>query len=218
VEGAGQLLRIHRVILDVSVLVRPGTPEWPGDVPFSCGWSCRIADGASVNLSNIAGSPHVGTHADAPLHVRDGWPASDALPLEPFLGDALVLDVSDAPAGPLGVDADDPRLAGVTRLLLRTGRTIADGRFPDHWPVLTPACAAALTSRGLVLLGVDAPSVDERESKSLAVHQVLFAGGAFILENLDFRRVEPGRYELVALPQRLDGLDAAPVRAVLRRG
>ena len=60
------------MILDISVLVRPGTPEWPGDVPFSCGWSSRLADGASVNLSHIAGSPHVGTHADAPLHVRDG--------------------------------------------------------------------------------------------------------------------------------------------------
>jgi arylformamidase len=205
------------VILDVSVLVRPGTPEWPGDVPFTCGWSCRLADGASVNLSSIAGSPHVGTHADAPLHVRDGWPASDALPLEPFLGDALVLDVSDAPSDALDINAGDARLAGVTRLLLRTGRTIADGRFPDDWPVLTANCAAALAAHGLMLLGVDAPSVDARESKSLDVHHALFGGGAFILENLDLRGVEPGRYELVALPQRLDGLDAAPARAVLRR-
>ncbi|MDB4899690.1 MAG: hypothetical protein JWN53_1498 [Gemmatimonadetes bacterium] len=205
------------MIFDVSVLVRPGTPEWPGDVPFTCGWSCRLADGASVNLSSIAGSPHVGTHADAPLHVRDGWPASDALPLLPFLGDALVLDVSDAPSGPLDINAGDARLAGVTRLLLRTGRTIADGRFPDDWPVLTANCAAALAAHGLMLLGVDAPSVDARESKSLDVHHALFGGGAFILENLDLRGVEPGRYELVALPQRLDGLDAAPARAVLRR-
>jgi arylformamidase len=65
---------------------------------------------------------------------------------------------------------------------------------------------------------VDAPSVDERESKTLDVHHALFGGGAFVLENLDLRGVTPGRYELVALPQRLEGLDAAPVRAVLRRG
>jgi len=204
------------VIHDISVLVRPGTPEWPGDAPFSCGWTCRLADGASVNLSHIAGSPHVGTHADAPLHVRDGAAASDDLPLEPFLGEVLVLDVSDAPAGPLDVSADDSRVAGCTRLLLRTGRSIAGGRFPDDWPVLPAAVARVLTQRGLRLLGMDAPSVDERESRALDVHHALFDGGAYVLENLDLRDVRPGQYDLIALPQRLGGLDAAPVRALLR--
>ena len=204
------------MLYDVSVAVRVGTPEWPGDAPFDCGWTARIADGASVNLSSTSGSPHVGTHADAPLHVHDGWPASDALPLGAFLGDALVLDVSDAATGPMAITPDDLRLAGVERLLLRTGRTIAIGRFPADWPVLSAETAAALARRGVRLVGVDAPSVDARESKSLEVHRALFAGGAFVLENLDLRDVPEGRYELIALPQRLVGLDAAPVRAVLR--
>jgi arylformamidase len=205
------------VILDVSVLVGPDTPEWPGDVPFSCGWSCRLASGAAVNLSHIAGSPHVGTHADAPLHVRDGWPGSELLPLSAFLGPALVLDVSGEPDGVLALAADDPRLAGCERLILRTGRSIAEGGFPAAWPVLAARTAAALAARGVRLVGVDAPSVDVRESKTLDVHHALFGGGAFVLENLDLRRVAPGPYELIALPQRLAGLDAAPVRAVLRR-
>jgi arylformamidase len=205
------------MIHDISVLVRPGTPEWPGDTPFTCGWTCRLLEGESVNLSHIAGSPHVGTHADAPLHVRDGAPASDALPLDAFLGDALLLDVSDSPPGPLRLAADDPRLSGCTRILLRTGRSIADGRFPDRWPALSANTAAALAHRGVRLLGVDAPSVDERESRTLDVHHALFDGGAFVLENLDLRGIAPGRYELVALPQRLAGLDAAPVRALLRQ-
>jgi arylformamidase len=205
------------VLYDISVAVRVGTPEWPGDAPFGCGWTALIADGASVNLSSISGSPHVGTHADAPLHVRDGWPASDTLPLAVFVGEVLVLDVSAFVPGPLALDTDDPRLAGVERLLLRTGRSIADGTFPAAWPVLTPETAAALASRGLRLLGVDAPSVDERESKMLEVHHALFGGGAYVLENLDLRNIPEGRYELIAPPQRLVGLDAAPVRAVLRR-
>jgi arylformamidase len=204
------------VLHDISVAVRVGTPEWPGDAPFGCGWTTRIADGSSVNLSSISGSPHVGTHADAPLHVRDGWPASDDLPLGAFLGDALVLDVSAAAPGPLPLAPDDPRLAGVERLLLRTGRSIADGVFPSAWPVLSAATAAALADGGMRLVGGDAPSVDERDSKVLAVHQALFGGGAFVLENLDLRAIAEGRYELVALPQRLVGLDASPVRAVLR--
>ena len=203
------------MILDISVLVHAGTPEWPGDVPFSCGWSSRIEQGATVNLSHVAGSPHVGTHADAPLHVRDGWPASDALPLEAFMGPVLVLDVSRAPAGTLALDAGDPRLEECERLLLRTDRTIADGSFPAAWPVLSAATAILLAAAGVRLVGVDAPSVDERESKSLEVHRALFGGGAYVLENLDLRGVTEGRYDLVALPQRLGGLDAAPVRAVL---
>ena len=206
------------MIHDISILVRPGTPEWPGDVPFSCGWSCRLAEGASVNLSHLAGSPHVGTHADAPFHVRDDGPTSDALPLEPFLGPALLIDVSGAEDGELPLRADDPRIAGCERLLLRTGRSISAGQFPSGWPVLSAAAARALVRGGIRLVGTDAPSVDERESKTLDVHHALFESGGYILENLDLREVPEGTYELVALPLRLAGLDAAPVRAVLVGG
>jgi arylformamidase len=204
------------VLYDISVAVRVGTPEWPGDAPFGCGWTTRIADGASVNLSTISGSPHVGTHADAPLHVHDDWAGADALPLAAFIGPAIVLDVSDRADGPFSLDVNDSRLASAERLLLRTGRTIALGAFPAAWPVLFVETAAALARRGLRLLGVDAPSVDERESRALDVHKALFGGGAFVLENLDLRGVPDGQYELIAPPQRLVGLDAAPVRALLR--
>ena len=175
-----------------------------------------MAKGASVNVSAITTSPHVGTHADAPLHVRDGWPGADELPLQAFHGASTVVDLSDL-HGSVSL-AELERRTGATaveRLLLRTGRTIADGRFPDDWPVLDEACVRALLGRGLRLLGVDAPSVDERESKSLPVHHTLFDGGGCILENLDLRHVTPGEYELIAFPVRLMGLDAAPVRAVL---
>ena len=203
------------MIRDISILVHPGTPEWPGDVPFTCGWSARIAQGATINLSHTSGSPHVGTHADSPLHVRDDWPASDQLPLHPFLGPVVVLDLSRSPDGPLALEADDPRLLGCARLLLRTDRTIADGTFPRAWPTLSSTTARSLAVAGVTLVGVDAPSVDDRDSKTLDVHQALFAGGAYVLENLDLRGVAEGRYDLIALPQRLGGLDAAPVRAVL---
>src|SRR5919204_4246440 len=84
------------MLRDISVRVRPGTPEWPGDTPYSCRWTSRLADGASVNLSATTASPHVGTHADAPLHVIDGAPASGELPLAPFLGRAVVVTVDAA--------------------------------------------------------------------------------------------------------------------------
>ena len=207
---------------DISIAVREGTPEWPGDTPFSCRWAWSMAAGASVNVSAVGGSPHVGTHADAPLHVKDGWPGSHELPLEAFQGIAAVVDVSecdgeidlallDRKAAASGVD-----LGHIERLLLRTGRTIATGAFPAAWPSLTESAARTLIGRGLRLLGVDAPSVDQRESTALRVHHMLFSGNAYVLENLDLRRIAPGTYELTAFPVKYMALDAAPVRAVLR--
>jgi arylformamidase len=204
------------VIRDISIALREGTPEWPGDTPYACRWASLITNGESVNVSAVIGSPHVGTHADAPLHVRDGWPGSHELPLDAFVGNASVIDVSSIP-GPIEAEAIayDPDIHG-ERLLLRTGRTIAGGQFPQEWPTLTEACVKTLLGRGLRLLGVDAPSVDARESKTLPVHHMLFSGNAYILENLDLRRVPARAYELIALPLKYMALDAAPVRAVLR--
>jgi arylformamidase len=210
-------------LYDISTTLHKDTPPWPGDTPFSCEWPWLIASGASVNVSSLTASPHVGTHADAPLHVHDGWPGAQELQLESFCGPALVVDVTG--------EEDEISLEALTRalgrppeatirqrprLLLRTGRSIAAGEFPEGWPVLTESCARALLGFGLGLLGTDAPSVDSKESRTLDVHRMIFTGNAAILENLDLRRITPGEYELMAFPLKLLGTDAAPVRAVLR--
>lgn len=192
---------------DISIALRPGAPEWPGDTPYSCRWTQQLARGDTVNLSAVTTSPHVGTHADAPLHVHDGWPASDDLPVEVFAGPATVCSFDR-------VDAL-PRVP-LERLLLRTGASTAAGVFPAEWPTLSVRQVESLLARGLRLLGVDAPSVDARHSTTLEVHHALFAGGAYNLENLDLRDVPDGAYDLVALPVKIVGLDAAPVRAALR--
>lgn len=192
---------------DISMALAPGAPEWPGDTPYSCRWTQSLARGDTVNLSAITTSPHVGTHADAPLHVHDGWPASDDLPIDAFAGPAVVCSFERVDALPH---------APLERLLLRTGCSTAGGAFPPDWPVLSVRQVEALMARGLRLLGVDAPSVDARHSTGLEVHHALFSGGAYNLENLDLRDVPDGAYDLVALPIKVVGLDAAPVRAILR--
>lgn len=202
-------------LIDISVVVSEGTPEWPGDTPYSCRWTWDMARGDSVNVSCIATSPHVGTHADAPFHVDSSWPASDSLALDAFAGPATVVDVSGLD-GPIAFPSLGSHLTS-SRLLLRTGRSIATGPFPLSWPWLHEDTVRELLARGLRLLGVDAPSVDGRDSRTLDVHRALFRGGAVVLENLDLRDAPPGEYELTAFPLRIAGLDAAPVRAVLRR-
>jgi len=202
---------------DISLRTRPGLPEWPGDTPYDCRWTWQMAQGASVNVSAVTMSPHVGTHADAPLHVLPGGRAIDELPLPLFCGPARVLTLDGTPRD---IDVDEilervPK--GTSRLLMRTRCSVAAGAFPDDWPALTAEAARALALRGLLLLGVDAPSVDRRESKTLEVHRAVFSAGGAVLENLDLDAVEDGEYDLTAYPIRLGGLDAAPVRAVLRR-
>ncbi|HEX2781139.1 MAG TPA: cyclase family protein, partial [Gemmatimonadaceae bacterium] len=127
-------------LIDISVVTGTGTPEWPGDTRFSCGWSARIAEGSSVNLTTITSSPHVGTHADAPLHVRDGAPAAERLPIDAFVGPVLVLDVSGPPRD-LGEELAERVPRGTERLLLKTGASIAEGRFPADWAALSAATA-----------------------------------------------------------------------------
>ncbi len=203
--------------LDISIPMGSRTPEWPGDTPFSCGWTMKLAAGGSVNLSTITTSPHVGTHADAPLHVHDGWPASHELPLTAFAGRAFVCSVDPSIDTVAAEDLRSlPSRGPVERLLLRTQCSVAGGSFPKRWPVLSVATVRVLLERGLVLLGVDTPSLDGLDSKTLDVHKALFSGGAFNLENLDLRSIADGEYELVAYPLLLADLDAAPVRAILK--
>lgn len=203
-------------LIDISVLLSPGTPVWPGDTPFSCLWTWELAEGSSVNVSAITSSPHAGTHADTPLHVTNGGAASESLSLAAFRGPATVVDVTDI-EGEIQIERIDREIGHVSirRLLLKTGRSIAGGEFPESWPWLSVHCADELVRRGVLLVGMDCPSADDRESKTLSVHHALLDRGVCVLENLDLRDVAPGTYELDALPMKIAGLDAAPVRAVL---
>lgn len=209
-------------LIDISIAIGTGLPVWPGDTPFTCGWTARREDGSSVNLASLHMSAHAGTHADAPLHVESAWEGSELLPPAAFVGDALVCVLPDALLGRGDALIDIPVLehllgdAVCTRLLMRTGCSVATGEFPEAWPTLTDPAAVWLLQRGVRLFGVDAPSVDARSSTALPIHHRLFAGGAFVLENLALGDVLPGRYELLAQPLLIRGVDAAPVRALLR--
>jgi|DewCreStandDraft_2_1066082.scaffolds.fasta_scaffold00161_8 arylformamidase len=203
-------------LYDLSWPLMPGLPVWPGDHPIRWNWTLRRAQGASVNLGAVATTTHAGAHADAPLHVDDAGAPIDALDLEAYWGEAYLADappdgrLDDAWAARLLAD-DPPR-----RLLVRTGCWRDERTFPTDFPTLTPAAAARLAAAGLRLYGTDAPSVDAFHSVDLPVHRALLGAGVAVLENLRLAGVPPGRYELVALPLRLVGADASPVRAVLR--
>ena len=211
-------------LIDISIPLSAATPPWPGDTPFSCGWTCRRERGDSVNLGTLVTSPHVGTHADAPMHVESEWAPSESLPARVFVGECVVIALPDDHAVTDDVDATllesllVPYIGEerVSRVLLRTGYSVAYGQFPADWPALTVGAVEWLLARGMELWGSDAPSADRRTSTALPVHHAVFGGGAYVLENLALDHVTPGRYELLAQPLAVHGADAAPLRAMLR--
>lgn len=202
-------------VIDISRTLTPATAVWPGDQPVEIAWTARIADGATVNLSAIRFSTHAATHADAPRHYEvDGAPIEE-LPLLHFVGPCFVINARKERAlHPALVTFNDALRC--PRLLFRTRHSdVGDGVWdPDLAPIL-PETVERMARQGVVLVGTDAPSVDAADSTSLDAHHALARHGIVNLENLALDGVEAGPYWLSALPLKVQGLDAAPVRAVL---
>lgn len=203
------------MIYDLSPVLRPDTPVWPGDTAFQSRLTWAIADGASVNLSALTTTPHLGSHADAPFHTEPRGEGISEMPLERYLGPCRVIKVPNQPLIELrhveGIDLTNP-----ARILFKS-ESVRDRRtFPERFTALSPEVAALLAERGVLLVGMDTPSVDPFDSKTLDAHHALFRGNVAILEGLVLDGVPEGVYELIALPLRMAGLDASPVRAVLR--
>jgi arylformamidase len=202
-------------LYDISLPVDARTAVWPGDTPFHLQWNCRLEEGESVNLSTVTLSVHTGSHADAPLHFDPRGAGIGELDLSPYLGLARLVDVSGRQTIEIA-DLEHLDLARAPRLLLRTGAWPDPSRFPEQIPVMAPDVPDWLGDRGVVLLGLDVPSVDTLDSRDLPNHHALNRRGIRILESLRLDGVPEGEYELIALPLRLAGADGSPVRAVLR--
>ena len=158
---------------DISPAVHAGTPVFPGDTPYQQQWSATIAPGCPVNVSAITLSPHVGAHADAPLHYDERGAAIGDVSLDAFLGPCRVVHAIGC--GPLiewrhiahAVDATLPQ-----RVLVRTY-----AKAPVHWDgqltAYAPGTIERLADRGVLLVGIDTASIDPADSKTLASHQVI---------------------------------------------
>ena len=202
---------------DISPPVYAGAPVFPGDTPYQQRWAASIGPGCPVNVSEIKLSPHVGAHADAPLHYdADGASIGD-LDLTPFLGTCRVIHV--IARGPLiewshiaHALADLP-----PRVLVRTYEHAPVDRWDGDLAAYAPATIERLAALGVLLVGIDTASIDPANRKTLDSHQVIRRLNLRVLENLVLDDVPEGDYELIALPLKLVSADASPVRAVLRQ-
>lgn len=208
---------VSKRLWDISPAVHAGAPVFPGDTAYQQQWVATIAPGCPVNVSAITLSPHIGAHADAPLHYDPQGAAIGTVDLAPYLGRCRVVHAIGC--GPLvraehlahALAADLP-----PRVLVRTYTTMPQDRFDDELAAFDAALIELLADRGVQLVGIDTASVDPAASKELPSHQVLRRRGLRVLENLVLDEVPEGDYELIALPLKLVTADASPVRAILR--
>ena len=212
-------------IWDISRTLSNDFAEWPGDEPFHYRLTREIAGGQSVNLGAITMSVHNGAHADAQLHFDPKGESIEKAPLDIYVGCATVVDLTQTflqskekhliTTEDLQPYAEE--IAATSRLLVKTGRWSDSTIFPNQIPVIAADIPAWLQKNGVKLFGLDLPSMDEIDSKSLQNHHALADAGIAIIESLDLSDVAPGIYNLAALPLKIAGGDGAPMRAILWR-
>jgi len=212
-------------VWDISRTLSNDLAEWPGDEPCRFRLTTEKTKGASVNLGAISMSVHNGTHADARFHFDTDGESIEKASLETYLGRATVVDLCQAFLDSKEkhlITIEDLRpsaeaIAATSRILVKTGRWTDSTLFPKQIPVIAADVPAWLQKNGVKLLGLDLPSVDEIDSKSLQNHHALAHAGIAIVESLDLSNVASGIYHLAALPLKIAGGDGAPMRAVLWR-
>lgn len=199
---------------DISPPIGEGTAVFPGDTPFSRKTSQDFVRGDAIYLSALSSTPHIGAHADGPNHYQPGAPGIDGVSLEFYLGPCQVIETR-ARRGERIRPADLLAEARVPRVLLKTGSYPDPQKWNADFNSLSAELIEALAGRGVKLIGIDTPSVDPADDKTLESHHALWRFGMRNLEGLDLREVPPGAYTLVALPLRIQAGDASPVRAIL---
>ena len=204
-----------RTLWDISPTISSALPVWPGDTAFSAQPTWEIGGGCPVLVSRMTMTTHLGAHTDAPSHYDPAGADMASVDLTPYIGPCRVIDcIGQRLVG----EADlAPFLQGVPpRVLLRTYNYAPQSAWDAAFPAIAPAAIALLASHGVILIGTDAASLDPQDSKTLDAHHAVRAHRMAILEGVILDQVPAGDYELIALPLKLAGMDASPVRAVLR--
>ncbi|MGH2499105.1 MAG: cyclase family protein [Candidatus Limnocylindria bacterium] len=210
-------MKVH----DVSLVMRPGMPTWPGEEGPSITPLRRIAKGDGANVSVVSFGNHTGTHVDPPIHFIEGANTVDRLPLDALVGPCRVVGYEEDPhiSGAWLEGAGIP--AGARRLLFRTrnseGWRDPSAPFDERFIALDETAAHWCVEHGVTLVGVDYLSVEPFGSGRIGhpVHVALLRAGVVIVEGLDLSAIAPGDYELACGPIKLERGDGAPARVFL---
>jgi arylformamidase len=207
------------IIHDITVPISPELPVYPGDPAVEVTPLMTLAAGDVAAVSRLCCGTHTGTHIDPPAHFIPGGLTVDQLPLDLLVGPCRVLD-----AGALQVITAEwlarQPLDGVSRLLFKTSNSALWHRersFHPNYVYVDPRAARLLVECGIRLVGIDYLSIEKFDFDRPETHLTLLGSGVIIVEGLDLTTVQPGDYELICLPLRIQAGDGSPARVILRR-
>lgn len=203
------------MLYDITPPITTKLGIWPGDTPMSREVLMEVEKGDPVTLSTLRSTVHLGAHADGPNHYSSNAPGIGERDLDFYLGPCQVIHVEVERGSRVGVD-DLKCDIHAGRVLFGTGTFPDPENWNEDFAALEPDLVDHLHEQGVMLIGIDTPSVDLQDSKDLPSHARFLANDMAILEGLVLKDVPEGLYELIALPLKLMGFDGSPVRAVLR--
>lgn len=201
-------------IIDISPILSQLTAIFPGDVPLSREIALDFDRGDNLRLSALTTTLHIGAHTDAPSHYHPHGVDIAQQSLQTYIGVAQVMRVQVG-QGKRILPVDLPAKITAQRLLLHTGTFADPNQWQGDFASLSVELVEFIADNGVILIGIDTPSIDLADDKMLQSHNAVYRRGLAVLEGIVLDDVEDGLYTLIALPLPLEGADASPVRAVL---
>jgi arylformamidase len=204
-------------IYDVSVVLKPGMPVWPGESGLEISKIKTIEDGMGANVSAIRTGCHIGTHIDAPLHFIDRGESIERLSLDLFVGKVRVYPMTVRKCIGTG-DLEPLGLERGQRVIFKTSNSNLWEKesFQTEYVFISEEAAQFLVDVGVKTVGIDYLSVERYGNENSPTHHILLGSGVGVIEGLDLRGVDGGEYELICLPLKLAGADGSPARVILR--
>ncbi len=207
-------------LYDVSLLIHPDLPVWPGDPQPVFEKSEMLVEGSTVVSGRAHLSLHLGTHIDAPAHLNpSGW-TIDQIPPEILIGEVQVIQVQ----GVQKITADilkNMEISNAKRYFFKTDNSKfwreSPLRFHEEYCSFAADAGKYLSELGAQLIGIDYLSLDLYEASGLPVHHILTSQNIVGVEGLDLSGITPGIYEGICLPLRIVDGDGSPARVVLRK-
>jgi arylformamidase len=209
------MLEGYKTVFDISPEITPEVAVFPGDVPFSRAVSLDFKKGDNLGLSAVTMSVHIGAHTDAPNHYHATGEGIESRSLHYYLGSCQVVSVKLRRGERVRVKDISHTKIECERVLFKTGSFPNPNKWNGDFNSLSAEVVEWLAQQKVILVGIDTPSIDLAEDKALESHQAVFANDMAVLEGIVLDQVSDGIYELIALPLRIKGADASPVRAVL---
>jgi arylformamidase len=201
--------------IDISPLISSDIAVFPGDKTFERNILLDFKQGHNLLLSSINSTVHLGAHTDAPNHYHPDGEDIAQRSLNYYIGKCQIISV-DIPRKDRIYPKDIENVEiKAERILFKTNSFPNPNLWNDDFNSLSPELINYLKDKNVILVGIDTPSVDPSDSKDLETHNSIYNNNLAILEGVILADVEDGIFTLIALPLKIQGADASPVRAIL---